>query len=132
MVIKEESIKVAAIQMVSTPVPEQNFATAKRLVQEAAGRGAQLVLLPEYWPVMGMHETDKIGCAEQRGFGPIQDCMADIARQSRVWLIGGTLPMIAPEPDKVLNTTLVFDPVGEQIARYDKIHLFSFTKDDES
>lgn len=128
----KESIKVAAIQLVSTPVPEQNFAAARRLIRQAAERGAQLVLLPEYWPVMGMHETDKIGCAEHIGIGPIQECMADIARESGIWLIGGTLPMVAPDADKVLNTTLVFSPEGNQIVRYDKIHLFGFTKGDES
>ncbi len=128
----EESIRIAAIQMVSTPVLEQNFATATRLIRQAASAGAQLVLLPEYWPVMGMHETDKIGHAEQPGGGPIQACMAELAREHRIWLIGGTLPMVAPEADKVLNTTLVFNPAGERIARYDKIHLFGFTKGDES
>jgi predicted amidohydrolase len=127
-----ESMKVAAIQMVSTPVLEQNFAVARRLIREAADRGAQLALLPEYWPVMGMHETDKIGCAEQPGIGPIQSCMAEIARECGVWLIGGTLPMAASQANKVLNTTWVFDPDGERVVRYDKIHLFGFTKDDES
>lgn len=132
MAMVNESIKIAAVQMVSTPVLEQNFVTAKRLIREAANSGAQLVLLPEYWPLMGMHETDKIGFAERLGSGPIQACMADIARECQIWLIGGTLPMVAPEADKVLNTTLVFNPAGEQIARYDKIHLFGFTKGDES
>jgi predicted amidohydrolase len=132
MAMVKESVKVAAIQMVSTPEAEQNFAAARRLIQEAAGRGAQLVLLPEYWPVMGMHETDKIDCAEHLGAGPIQACMADIARECRIWLVGGTLPMVAPQPDKVLNTMLVFNPDGERIARYDKIHLFGFTRGNES
>ena len=47
-------------------------------------------------------------------------------------MIGGTLPLKAPEPDRVLNTTLVFDPSGNEAARYDKIHLFNFEKGDES
>jgi deaminated glutathione amidase len=118
--------------MVSTPVLEQNFAAARRLVRKAADDGARLVLLPEYWPVMGMRETDKLACAEQLDAGPIQACMADMARECGVWLIGGTLPMAASEADKVLNTTLVFNPAGERVARYDKIHLFGFTKGDES
>jgi predicted amidohydrolase len=123
---------IAAIQMVSTPVPEENIAVARRLVAQAAGQGAQLVLLPEYWSVMGMHETDKIGYAEPLDSGPIQAAMADMARQHQVWLIGGTLPLIAPEAGKVLNTTLVYDPSGARVTRYDKIHLFSFAKGDES
>jgi predicted amidohydrolase len=124
--------RISAIQMVSTPMPEQNFAAAGRLVAEAARQGAQLVLLPEYWPIMGMHERDKMAYAEQAVGGPIQKFMSDIAREHRIWLIGGTLPMAAQEPDKVLNTSMVYNPQGEQVARYDKIHLFSFTKGDES
>lgn len=125
-------VTVAAVQMVSTPVPEENFAVARRLVAQAAAQGAQLVLLPEYWSIMGMHDSDKIGYAEAQGAGPIQALMADLARQHRVWLIGGTLPLVAPEAGKVLNTTLVYDPSGARVARYDKIHLFSFCKGDES
>jgi nitrilase len=124
--------KVAAIQMVSTPVPEQNFASARRLIEQAVQQGAELVLLPEYWPAMGMQDTDKLGYAEQDGNGPIQAFMAQTAREQNVWLVGGTLPMASPEPDKVLNSTLVFNPAGEQVARYDKIHLFGFTKGVES
>jgi predicted amidohydrolase len=129
----KDVMKIAAVQMVSAPVPEQNFIAARRLVAQAVQQGAQLVLLPEYWPVMGMHESDKAGYAEQEtDAGPIQRCMSDIAREHRIWLIGGTLPMVSPEAGKVLNTTLVFNPDGERISRYDKIHLFSFTKGDES
>ena len=125
-------VKIAAVQMVSTPVVEENIATARRLIAQAAAQGAQMVLLPEYWPVMGMKESDKVGHAEQFDAGPIQRFMAQIAREHRIWLIGGTLPMVAAEPDKVLNTTMVYDPSGEHVIRYDKIHLFSFTKGEES
>lgn len=128
----ENAFKVAAVQMVSAPVVEENFATARRLIGEAAQQGAQLVLLPEYWPVMGMHEADKISLAEAPASGPIQQFMSDIARSHGIWLIGGTLPMAAPEADKVLNTMLVYNPAGERIIRYDKIHLFGFTKGTES
>ncbi|MGB7481730.1 MAG: carbon-nitrogen hydrolase family protein [Burkholderiaceae bacterium] len=124
-------MNIAALQMVSTPLPEQNFAVADALMAEAAAGGAQLLLLPEYWALMGMRETDKLGHAEQLGAGPIQAFMAAAARRHAVWLIGGTLPMAAREAGKVLNTTLVYDPHGEQVARYDKMHLFSFARGDE-
>jgi predicted amidohydrolase len=123
---------VAAVQMVSTPVVEENIAVVRRLVAQAAAQGAQLVLLPEYWSIMGMLETDKIGHAEHLDAGPVQALMANLARQHQVWLIGGTLPLVAPEAGKVLNTMLVYDPSGARVARYDKIHLFSFSKGDES
>lgn len=125
-------VKVAALQFVSTPVPQENFATAGRLLAQAAERGAQLVLLPEYWPIMGIQDTDKLAHAEQADAGPIQDCMAGLARQFGVWLIGGTMPLVSPEADKVLNTMLIYAPSGERVSRYDKIHLFGFKKGDES
>jgi len=124
---------VAAIQMVSTPSVEENIATARRLVEQAAAfNGARLVLLPEYWPIMGMNDADKVAVAEQLGTGIIQDTMAELARQHGIWLFGGTLPLASSDPNKVINSTLVFDPNGNQAARYDKIHLFGFTKDAES
>ncbi len=123
---------VAAIQMVSTPEVGENLATVRRLVAEAAGRGATLVALPEYWPIMGMRDADKVAHAEQPGSGPIQDCMAALAREHGIWLAGGTLPMASPETGKVLNTTLVYDPQGQMMSRYDKIHLFGFNKGAES
>lgn len=90
------------------------------------------MLLPEYWAVMGMQETDKLGEAELLDAGPIQACMAEIARENGIWLIGGTLPLISFEAGKVLNTTLIYSPSGERVTRYDKIHLFGFTKGEES
>ena len=128
----KEPVKVAAVQMVSTPVVEENFDAARRLVAQAVQQDAQLVLLPEYWPFMGMQETDKVALAEALDAGPIQAFMADVAREHGIWLIGGTLPMAAFDAAKVLNTTMIFNPAGERIGRYDKIHLFSFAKGDES
>jgi len=124
--------RVAALQMVSTPDVARNLAEAGRLIAEAAGDGAQLVLLPEYFCFMGHRDTDKLALAEPYRDGPIQQFLADAARRHGIWVIGGTLPLKAPEPDRVLNTTLVFDPSGNEAARYDKIHLFNFEKGDES
>jgi nitrilase len=123
---------VAAVQMVSTPSVAENLATARRLLAEAAEKGATLVTLPEYWPIMGMSDTDKVGHAEQPGHGPIQDFMAEQAREHGFWLIGGTMPLVSGEAGRVLNTTLVYDPEGKPVSRYDKIHLFGFTKGDET
>jgi nitrilase len=117
--------------MVSTPDIAQNMASAARLIAEAKQQGAELVLLPEYWAIMGLHEEDKVSQAEHLPQGRIQDFMAGMAREHQVWLIGGTLPLVA-EPGKVFNTTLVYDPQGQSVGRYDKIHLFGFTKGAES
>jgi len=127
------SFRVAALQMVSTPDRERNLAEDKTFqIAEAAADGAQLVLLPEYFCFMGFKDTDKLSVREPYGDGPIQRFLADAARRHGVWVIGGTLPLTAPEANRVLNTTLVFNPQGEEAARYDKIHLFNFEKGDES
>jgi nitrilase len=123
---------VAAVQMVSSPSVDENLETARRLLREAAEKGAKLVTLPEYWPIMGMSDTDKVGLAEQPGHGAIQAFMAAQARQHGIWLIGGTMPIASADSGRVLNTTLVYDPEGQPVSRYDKIHLFGFTKGDES
>jgi nitrilase len=123
---------VAAVQMVSTPDVSENLAVAARLVAQAAATGATLVTLPEYWPIMGLKDADKVALAETPGDGPIQQFMAGAAREHGIWLIGGTLPLRSAEPGKVLNTTLVYDPQGRPMARYDKIHLFGFTRGEES
>jgi nitrilase len=123
---------VAAVQMVSTPDVNENLATCARLLAQAAATGAQLVTLPEYWPIMGLKDVDKVAQAEAPGAGPIQQFMAQAAREHGIWLIGGTLPLVSSEAGKVLNTTLVYDPQGKRVARYDKIHLFGFTKGAES
>jgi len=125
-------MKVAAIQMVSSATLADNMATAKRLLTSAASEGAELLLLPEYWPLMGLQDTDKLAIAEPAGSGTMQEFLADMARSLKVWLIGGTIPLQSAETGKVMNTTLVFDPQGVQRVRYDKIHLFGFSKGEES
>ncbi len=127
-----EKMRIAAVQMISTPDVLPNLATAARLIAEAAAAGAQLVALPEYFPLIGATDADRLAAREQEGAGPIQRFLADAARRHGIWLVGGSIPLCGNDPAKLLNTCLVFDPQGRQVARYDKIHLFGFTKGDES
>ena len=122
------NVRVAAVQMVSTPRVEENLKTAASLVAQAVAQGAQLVALPEYFPIMGMSDPDKFNVREADGQGVIQDFLADTARRHRIWLVGGSISLVSNEAGKVLNSCLVYDPQGERIARYDKIHLFGFQK----
>jgi deaminated glutathione amidase len=125
-------MKIAAVQMVSTPRVADNLDAARRLVAQAAAEGAGLVVLPEYFCLLGQTDRDKLAVAEAAGDGPIQRMLAETARQHRVWLIGGTLPLKAAlatgadADDRVMNANLVFSPLGEQVARYDKMHLFAY------
>jgi len=127
-----DTVRVAAVQMVSTPRVEANLAAAEELIAEAAATGARLIALPEYFCLMGMRDTDKVSVRETLGRGPIQEFLAAQAQRHGIWLVGGTLPLEAPEADRVLNTTLVFDPRGDRVARYDKVHLFRFSRGAES
>ncbi|SFM93853.1 nitrilase [Formivibrio citricus] len=120
------SVTVAAVQMVSSPDVRRNLATAERLVREAAERGAELVLLPEYFPLIGASDADRLAAAENFGSGTIQDFLARLAAENRIWLAGGTIPLTSAQPGKVRNSLLVYDPQGHHVARYDKIHLFGF------
>ena len=124
--------RVAAVQMASGPNVEGNLDEAAQLIEMAVAQGAQLVALPEYFPIMGMHETDKVKVREEPGYGPIQSFLADTAKKHRIWLIGGSLPLVASVSNKVRNTCLVFNDRGDVVARYDKIHLFGFEMGDES
>jgi len=119
------AFKVAAIQMASGPNVAGNLSEARRLIAKAAEQGARLVVLPEFFAIMGMNDQDKIKVREQLGQGPIQSFLSETARQYKVWLVGGSIPLSASAPDKVLNSCLVFDEQGTQVARYDKIHLFN-------
>ena len=117
---------IAAIQMVSTPDVATNLATAARLLQQAADQGAELAALPEYFCLMGHSDRDKLAHAEAPGHGPLQTFLREQALRHDLWLVGGTLPLQSADPERVSNSTLVFNPQGEPVARYDKIHLFAF------
>ncbi len=125
-------MRVAAVQMVSGPRWADNMSQARQRVTQAASAGAHLVVLPEYFCFMGHHDADKLALAERPGDGPIQSALADLARECGVWLVGGTLPMATDDPLHVANASVVFDPQGRAVTRYDKIHLFRFDNGRES
>ena len=116
--------RVAAIQMASGPSVSANLEEAARLIEEAVLQKAKLVVLPEYFCIMGIKDTDKLAVRERPGDGPIQKFLSDTAKRLGIWLVGGSVPLISKEPDKVYNSCLVYADNGRQVARYDKIHLF--------
>jgi nitrilase len=117
--------------MVSGADVAANLAQAAPLIAEAARRGARLVLLPENFGFMGRHATDKLAIREPDGDGPQQAFLADTARQHRVIVIGGSVPLACDDPTRVSQSLLAYGADGARIARYDKIHLFRFTHGDE-
>lgn len=119
-------MKVAALQMVSGTDVRANLDQALALLREAQRQGAELAALPEYFCGMGLRDTDKLAYREPFGQGPIQDFLARAARDLQLWIVGGTLPLQAADDQHVLNSSLLFSPQGECVARYDKIHLFHY------
>ena len=118
------TFKVAAIQMASSPNVSSNLTEAERLIAIAAQQGAKIVVLPEYFCIMGLKDIDKVQVREKPNEGPIQSFLSKMARDYKIWLIGGTVPLVSNYPNKVRNSCLVYNDKGEQVARYDKIHLF--------
>ena len=118
------AIKVAGIQMASSPNVSSNLTEAERLIKLAVDQGAQIIVLPEYFCIMGAKDSDKVKIREKEGNGPIQSFLSKIAKKHKIWLIGGTVPLESSSPKKVRTSCLVYNDKGKQVARYDKIHLF--------
>lgn len=119
------AFKVAALQMASGPNVAGNLSEARRLIEKAVAQGARLVVLPEFFSIMGMKDADMVAAREQPGSGVMQSFLAEMARKHSIWVVGGSIPLVANAPDKIRNTCLVFDELGKQVARYDKMHLFN-------
>jgi len=143
-------VKVAAIQMTSGPEVQENLAQARTHLESAARQGAALAALPENFAFMGLGDADKRAVAEADGDGPIQEFLARTARELKMWIISGTIPLrseanavaagraavstapsagdvaasTAPSAGRVAAASLVYTAEGVRAARYDKIHLF--------
>ena len=130
--MNKQNCRIAALQMVSGPRVGENLATAGQLIESAVAQGAQLVALPEYFPIIGAADADRVRAREDFGDGPIQDWLAEMAQRHGIWIFAGSIPLTATVADKMRNSSLVFNPQGVCVKRYDKIHLFGFKKGDES
>ncbi|MDH5258643.1 MAG: carbon-nitrogen hydrolase family protein [Gammaproteobacteria bacterium] len=115
---------VAAIQMASGPNIDANLNEAARSINAAAKAGAELVVLPENFALMANNEIDNVKNAEQDGKGKIQDFLAEQAAKNNIWIVGGTIPILAESGQKIRAACLVYNNSGERVVRYDKIHLF--------
>ena len=126
------TLRVGAVQMVSGGDVAANLAQAEPLVAEAVGRGARLVLLPEYFGILGAKATDKLAVRERDGEGPQQAFLSRLAREHGIVMVGGCVPLACGDPARVRSACLVYGPDGARLARYDKMHLFRYRDGDES
>lgn len=114
------SLKVALLQLASGKDKTSNLKNAYIKIKEAAQKGAQLVVLPEFFQSPYSMESFK-EYAESAG-GPTQQMLSKVAKESSIYLIGGSIPEL--ENDKNYNTSFVYDPSGNLIATHRKLHLF--------
>jgi predicted amidohydrolase len=115
-------MRAAIVQLCSSDDLPRNLDDTRDGVLEAKARGASLVALPENFAFM-RREGSPFPCA-QGPRGELVVFLADLAREAGVWLLGGSFPESIENDSRVYNTSLVFDPAGQAVARYRKIHLF--------
>ncbi len=120
-------LRVAAVQMNSRDDKAANLETALALIDRAAGTGARLVALPEVWSYLGSPEGERPNAEPIPG--PTMDRLADRARRHGIYLHAGSVQEAVPGEPRLRNTTAVFNPDGDLIARYSKIHMFDVTLD---
>jgi deaminated glutathione amidase len=123
-------VRAAAVQLNSTDDHDRNLEVAERLVRAAAGDGAELIVLPEKWTVLGTPEAIR-AAAEPLG-GPSLSAAAGWARELGVFLVAGSVAELVPDRKKLANTSVMFDPNGNRLATYRKIHMFDVDVGDVS
>ncbi|MCB9982211.1 MAG: carbon-nitrogen hydrolase family protein [Rhodospirillales bacterium] len=119
-------IKVACIQLTSSPDIDENLAAAAKLVREAAGQGAAFILTPENTDQMRRYVKDRVAASgDMETHKPIA-FFAALAKELGIWLLIGSLGVRVSE-DKLANRSFLFSPAGEIAQTYDKIHMFDVT-----
>jgi len=124
-------LKIAAIQMVSTTRFDDNLEMAKSLIVEASKQGASLVVLPEYFALMGLRESDKFEYVEKHNSGSMQSMLKELTKQLNIWIVAGTHPIESDDVKRPYGRCYVFNNSGEVVTWYDKIHLFDVNIDDQ-
>jgi nitrilase len=122
--MRENKRKAAAIQMATGPNVSANLLTAEHLIEEAVHNDAGLVVLPENFAFMGKTEKEALTIKETEGDGPLQEFLSQLASKHGIWIVGGTIPLEAADASKIHSSSLVYNAEGQQVGRYDKMHLF--------
>ncbi|MGP9833673.1 carbon-nitrogen hydrolase family protein [Marinobacter sp. NSM] len=127
--------QVAAIQMVSSHNLAGNLAEAEALLRDAAAQGAKVAVLPENFAVLATAQMRECGRQESGGESVIRRFLSEQAERLGLWIVGGSMPLATrPDgsdvPDRVRASCIVYNDQGEEVARYDKIHLFDAMVED--
>jgi len=119
----EASLVAACIQLNSGDDVAANLARTESLLQQAASRGAQLVLLPENFALMAENDASKHHFSHHQAQSTIIR-LGQLSHRLKLWIIAGSLITPIAKSDKLHNTSMVFAPNGNCTAQYHKIHLF--------
>lgn len=115
--------KAACLQNCATPDVEENLAVSEKLIRAAAGAGANLICLPEYFSGLSIEGAIVKPVAFPEASHPVLPALAELARELGLWIQLGSLGVTSSD-DRVYNRGYVLDPSGAIVARYDKIHMF--------
>ena len=129
---ENQNLVIASIQMTSNTNFKANLKKALSLILDAAKAGANLVVLPEYFAIMGFKETDKFEHVEDHGKGEMQDAISNSAIENNVWIVAGTHPITSNSENQPFGRCYVFQPDGKINCWYDKIHLFDVEVEDKT
>jgi nitrilase len=122
---------IAAIQMVSGYSVDDNLACAERLIVEAAERGAKLLVLPETFALFSSREQQRLGEQEATNQALVRPFIRQLAKKLGVWIVAGTIPLLFDGEAKVRSCSFIVNDKGEELARYDKLHLFDASVADQ-
>ena len=120
----DRKFTVAAVQSKPEKTLDANLNEVQAMLVEASLQGAQIVVLAENFAYHGQSDLYSIGETEATPRGPVRQFLSEQARQLGVWIIGGTVPVLEPLKPKPYARSLIYDPQGECVGHYDKIHLF--------
>lgn len=124
-------MRVAALQMASGSNIKGNLLEAEKLISSAVTDGAEIVVLPENFGMIGLHQKDVVEIREKPGKGPLQDFLAEQSEKYAIIIAGGSIPMLTQDDKRFRNALLIYDKTGQCVARYDKIHLFDVALPDK-
>lgn len=124
-------MRIALIQFISSSNYLDNLQRISVLIDNAMTNSPSMIILPEYFIQMS-NATDRFDIAQPKICVAIQSRLSELALQYKVHIVAGTIPIASATSGRYFNSSLVFNPDGKIIIRYDKIHLFRLNQADES
>jgi predicted amidohydrolase len=136
-------VKLTAIQLTSAADVSSNLAKIESLLEKITAVGGvesdkegsveHLVVLPECCLYFGGKDSEQLSLAKSSAReNDLCVALAQLAKRFKVYLVAGTVPILTASSEKFTNSSCVFNPSGEVIGRYDKIHLFDVNVSDNT